>query len=92
LLLVVLKRAHLEAPIVKIKNGVDDVSFHAAGGEATVSGQVARAFNFVVADAQARKLPISWNKAGVLANTNKLASALMAELPPTAGCQPRVSS
>ena len=52
LLVTVLRQALAAAPIVRIKNAVDGINFHALGGHRTVSEQPPRALTLVAGDVQ----------------------------------------
>ena len=74
--LAVLKRAAACAPIISIKNVIDDISLHGVGGESTVTQQLVRGYDSVKQDVAALGLPIADRKTGFLANSTALAEAL----------------
>ena len=76
MLLISLRSAAFHNPVVTIRCVIDDVSFQALGGPATVSEQLPRAFESVASSVQSRGLPISWNKAGFLASSASLSEEL----------------
>ena len=71
--LAVLKRAAACAPIITIKNAIDDISLHGVGGEKTVTQQLTRGYECVTHDAAASGMPIADRKTGLLANSAALA-------------------
>ena len=70
------RRVLLNRPTLRLLNIVDDVALFSVGGTATVTEQLTSGTTELLDGFEAKRLKVSWNKTGYIANSKELAQEL----------------